>query len=152
MKKSWLPGLCLSILLSFCTACSVFPGVYKLEVQQGNIVDQEMIDTLKPGMTRRQVRFVMGTPLIVDTFNPDRWDYYYSIRTSDDAFTEKRISLIFENDALVGFSGDYIPTSSTPGEAMVDDLGDIPEGLPVGDPHDVDAIPAEPEKKPWWKW
>lgn len=151
MKNSWLPGLCLC-LLPLISSCNIFPGVYKLEIQQGNIIEQEMIDSLKPGMTRRQVRYIMGTPLVVDSFNPDRWDYYYSIRTSENEFREERVSLLFEGDELVGFSGDYLPGSVNPeqtGDAEA--LPEVPEGVQVGDPHDVDA-PAKAEKKPWWKW
>jgi len=59
--------------------CS-FPGVYKIDIQQGNVVTQDMIDQLRPGMTRRQVRFIMGNPLLTDTFHADRWDYLYSIQ------------------------------------------------------------------------
>ena len=59
--------------------CS-FPGVYKIDIQQGNVVTQDMIDQLRPGMTRRQVRFIMGNPLLVDTFHANRWDYLYSLQ------------------------------------------------------------------------
>ena len=63
--------LTLSLLLSFATlgACSGigFPGVYRINIEQGNIVDQEMVDQLKPQMTRRQVRFVLGTPCLLYT-------------------------------------------------------------------------------------
>src|SRR5690606_17744119 len=59
--------------------CS-FPGVYKIDIQQGNVVTQDMINQLRPGMTRRQVRFIMGNPMITDTFHPNRWDYLYSIQ------------------------------------------------------------------------
>jgi outer membrane protein assembly factor BamE len=62
----------LALTLSGCGNFG-FPGVYRIDVEQGNIVTPEMIEQLKPGMTRRQVRFVMGTPLIEDTFNDNRW-------------------------------------------------------------------------------
>ncbi len=68
-----LPGNRLSSACGFVG----FPGVYKINVEQGNIVTQEMVDQLKPGMNRRQVRFILGTPLIEDTFNQNRWDYLY---------------------------------------------------------------------------
>ena len=57
------------------SACFLKP--YKIDVQQGNFLDQEMVAKLKPGMTRSQVRFLLGTPLIADPFHPDRWDYVY---------------------------------------------------------------------------
>ncbi|WP_439134858.1 outer membrane protein assembly factor BamE [Pseudomaricurvus sp.] len=90
-----------------------FPGVYKIDIQQGNIVTQEMIDQLKPGMTKRQVRYVMGTPLIEDTFNPNRWDYYYSMAPGKGELVKERVSIYFEGDSLSYFSGDYSPSAAT---------------------------------------
>lgn len=76
--KLLLNSLALAGLLALA-GCS-FPGVYKIDIQQGNVVTQDMIDQLRPGMTRRQVRFIMGNPLIQDTFNTNRWDYLYSLQ------------------------------------------------------------------------
>ncbi|MGI1678952.1 MAG: outer membrane protein assembly factor BamE [Cellvibrionaceae bacterium] len=87
-----------------------FPGVYRLNIQQGNIVTQEMVDQLKPGMTKRQVNFVLGTALIQDSFEQDRWDYYYSLRDSDGKTTKEKFTVYFEDDKLTHFSGDYQPT------------------------------------------
>lgn len=89
-----------------------FPGVYKIDIQQGNIITQEMIDQLKPGMTKRQVRYVMGTPLIEDTFNPNRWDYYYSMAPGKAEAVKERVSIFFEGDHLTHFQGDYSPTGA----------------------------------------
>ena len=90
-----------------------FPGVYRIDIAQGNIVTQEMIDQLKPGMTKRQVRFIMGSPLIVDNFEPERWDYFHSMKRRGEPETREHVSLFFENDKLVRFSGDYAPSSGT---------------------------------------
>ena len=90
-----------------------FPGVHKIEIEQGNIVTQVMVDQLQPGMTREQVRFILGTPLISDTFNSDRWDYFYSKDDRRNPVEQKRISVFFENDSLTRFSGDYAPTIKT---------------------------------------
>lgn len=89
-----------------------FPGVYKIDVQQGNIITQEMIDQLKPGMTKRQVRFVMGTPLIEDTFSPNRWDYYYSMAPGKGEAVKERVSIFFDGDYLTHFTGDFSPTGA----------------------------------------
>lgn len=90
----------LAILLSGCLS------VYKVEVQQGNVVTQEMIDKLKPGMTPSQVRFVMGTPLIVDPFHQNRWDYYYYLRRSNETSGEsQRVTVVFKNDLLIAVQG-----------------------------------------------
>ncbi len=89
--------------------CS-FPGVYKIDIQQGNVVTQDMIDQLRPGMTRRQVRFIMGNPLLVDTFHANRWDYLYSLQPGGGERQQERMSVMFNgNDQLVGLSGDFMP-------------------------------------------
>ena len=89
--------------------CS-FPGVHKIDIQQGNVVTQDMVDQLRPGMTTRQVRFIMGTPLITDTFHSNRWDYLYSIQVAGGTRKQERISLVFDdNNELRGLSGDFVP-------------------------------------------
>ncbi|OLF55805.1 outer membrane protein assembly factor BamE [Pseudomonas chlororaphis] len=89
--------------------CS-FPGVYKIDIQQGNVVTQDMIDQLRPGMTRRQVRFIMGNPLLTDTFHADRWDYLYSLQPGGGERQQERVSVIFNgSDQLVSLSGDFMP-------------------------------------------
>ena len=91
-----------------------FPGVHKVDVQQGNIVDQEMIDKLRPGMSMAQVQFVLGTPLVVDTFNQKRWDYFYSRISSAGIQTEERVTIYFDAEGnLVRMTGDYLPSSAT---------------------------------------
>lgn len=86
-----------------------FPGVYKIDVEQGNLVDQEMIDQLQPGMSKRQVRFIMGSPLVEDTFHPERWDYPYVIRNGQDIIREAKVTIRFDGDRLVSIEGDYLP-------------------------------------------
>jgi outer membrane protein assembly factor BamE len=100
MRSLLLPA-CLALLLGGCLS------VYKVEVQQGNVVSQDMIEKLKPGMTRSQVRFVLGTPLVTDSFHPNRWDYYYYLRRSKEKTGEtRRLMVIFKNDTLVSVQGD----------------------------------------------
>ena len=103
MKKPFLQSLSVCVLL---VAITLTACVYKLDIQQGNIVEREKIAQLKLGMSKRQVRFILGTPLVVDTFSQDRWDYYYSIRdyspdNSEGAFHQERLTLFFNNDQLV---------------------------------------------------
>lgn len=100
--------ICLSACLGACGFVG-FPGVYKINVEQGNIIDQEMADQLKPGMSRRQVRFIMGTPLVEDTFNQNRWDYVYVKRNGRNVLSESRMTVIFEGDSLLSVEGDYLP-------------------------------------------
>jgi outer membrane protein assembly factor BamE len=85
------------------------PRVYKLSVQQGNVITQEMVDRLKPGMTRNQVEFVMGKPVLSDPFNDDQWVYIYSLDVPD-YFTQMfKMVLAFEGDTLATITGDYVP-------------------------------------------
>lgn len=90
--------------------------VYRMDVQQGNVVAQEMIDKVKPGMTRAQVRFVLGTPLINDPFHPDRWDYVYFQKKfgGDSAPEMHRLTAIFEGDTLARLEGDVVGQASSP--------------------------------------
>ena len=73
-------------------------------------VTDEMVEQLQPGMSRRQVRFVMGTPLVEDTFNPDRWDYHYVKRNGTKTLSENQLTVFFEGDALVNVTGTNLPT------------------------------------------
>lgn len=83
--------------------------IYSPEIQQGNIVSQDMVEKLKPGMTRSQVRFVLGTPLVSDPFHADRWDYVYFYKKSSDAPPEtRRLTVIFNGDALARMEGDVV--------------------------------------------
>ena len=106
--KLLLTSLTLTGLLALA-GCS-FPGVYKIDIQQGNVVTQDMIDQLRPGMTRKQVRFIMGNPLLTDTFHANRWDYLYSIQPGGGKRLQERVSINFNaDDQLVGLSGDFMP-------------------------------------------
>lgn len=100
-----------SLALSGCGVLK-FPDVYKIDVQQGNIINQEMVDQLKPGMTQRQVRFVMGNPIIQDTFQPERWDYYYEMNKANGEQTKERMTVYFSDDKMTHFTGDFVPSSA----------------------------------------
>jgi len=81
---------------------------YKIDVQQGNQVTQDMVEKLKPGMTRSQVRFLLGTPLVVDPFRNDRWDYVYLYYKAGQLTEQRRISILFEADKLKRVDGDVV--------------------------------------------
>ncbi len=104
--------VCVSLLVAACSTIRL-PGVYRLDIQQGNVVTNEMLDQVELGMGRRQVRFILGTPLLTDPFNQDRWDYLYSLQKGGGDRVQRHISLSFENDLLVRIEGD-IPTDPTP--------------------------------------
>ena len=106
----------LFILLSLiCTACgTALPSIkpFKLEVQQGNVVTSKMLLQLRPGMTKSQVRFIMGTPLIQDSFHGKRWDYAYQLREGGKLKEQRRVILDFENDLLKTVRGDVMAAGS----------------------------------------
>lgn len=82
------------------------PGVYRIDIQQGNVVEQQMLDRLEIGMERSKVRFIMGTPLLADPFNQDRWDYVYRLRRGSGEEVSQRVSLYFADDRLARVEGD----------------------------------------------
>ena len=118
-----------SLIIACLSACGFvgFPGVYKIDVEQGNIVTQEMADQLRPGISRRQVRFILGTPLIEDSFNQDRWDYPYVKRNGQNILSESLLSVTFEGDSLVNVAGDFTP-AAWGGEAPAQDDAAPQEG------------------------
>lgn len=101
-----------SLLLCSCGSVTsfAFPGVYRLNIPQGNIITQEMVDQLRPGLSKRQVNFILGTPLVKDTFDQDRWDYLYSFQPGGGERVQERLTVFFENDQLTHFVGDFEQT------------------------------------------
>jgi outer membrane protein assembly factor BamE len=97
-----------SLMLSLLTGCSWLTP-YTLDIHQGNIVTQEMVDQLKPGMTQRQVAFILGTPLLNDPFHDARWDYIYSTQASGGERVQRNLTVLFEQGELAGMQGDYRP-------------------------------------------
>ena len=81
---------------------------YKADIQQGNAISQDMLARLKPGMTPSQVRFVLGTPLVVDPFRNNRWDYVYRLQMGGKLVEHRRITVVFENDKLKLIEGDVV--------------------------------------------
>jgi len=110
--RTLLVSLFCAITLSSISACGFvgFPGVYRINVEQGNIIDQEKVDKLKMGMSRRQVRFILGTPLVEDSFNDDRWDYRHTIRNGKNSLLNQRLTVYFDGDKLSRIEGDFSPT------------------------------------------
>ena len=90
--------------------CMLVP--HKIDIQQGNYVDQAMVAKLKPDMTRSQVRFILGTPLIADPFHPNRWDYVYLTGKANDVHTRYKITVVFDGDKLKHVEGDMVPAAT----------------------------------------
>lgn len=99
------------LVLLLITGCSSIPPVpsvlYRIDVQQGNVITQEMVDKLKPGMTKSQVRFVLGTALIDDVFHKDRWDYVYRLEQHGNLVEEYKLTVFFKDDKMVRTKGDF---------------------------------------------
>ena len=138
--------LILGAVCSLLAACGSF-NPYKIDVQQGNVLTQEMVAQLKPGQTREQVRFILGTPLLADIFHQQRWDYVYSYRKGRSGEVETRqFSVHFDKDnRLERVSGDVavadpddlaVPTART----RVVDYGTLPS--------DGSAPPMPPPEGP----
>ena len=111
-------------------ACSVPQLItpYRMDIQQGNYISQEMVSQLKSGMTREQVRFVLGTPLLADIFHADRWDYVFYRDVRGGAREERKIAVIFEDGKLARVIGDVVPSGSRQGAAAPDAA--VPEKKP----------------------
>jgi outer membrane protein assembly factor BamE len=111
-------------LLAGCQYVPMLPGIspYRIDIQQGNYVTQDMIDKVKPGMTKAQVRFALGTPLVVDLFHSDRWDYVYVLQKRGQLIERRRIVVVFQDDKLVRIDGTAAPASpgtTAGGESLV---------------------------------
>ena len=105
---------CLLAGLVGCGSNFGFPGVYRINVEQGNVVTEEMVEQLRPGLNRRQVRYIMGTPLIEDSFHEDRWDYRYLLRNGNELLSETQLTLWFEGEELVRAEGLDAPNWDEP--------------------------------------
>ena len=104
--------IALAFLLPACSYIPMAPSVYKIDIQQGNVVTQDMLSRLKPGMTRSQVRFVLGTPLVTDIFHPNRWDYVYRYQKAGKLTERSRVTAVFENDMLLRIDGVGVPAAN----------------------------------------
>jgi len=86
-------------------------GVYKLDINQGNYLSQDMVDKLKVGQTRQQVRTILGTPLVTNAFRPDRWDYVYEYKRQGRPLEHRTFTVYFVDDKLARWEGDEMPPS-----------------------------------------
>ena len=135
--------LAFAALLPGCKGVDVVPKVpgitpYRMVIQQGNFISQEMVSQLKPGMTKEQVRFILGTPLVNDIFHADRWDYVFFRETADGKREQRNLSVVFEKDKLARVLGDLLPSDGT---AAPQSSGFNPLVKP-------EAAPAQPAAKP----
>ena len=106
-----------SVLAFWIAGCDLAPKLtpYRMEIQQGNYVTQDMVARLKPGLTRDQVRYVLGTPLVSDIFHDERWDYVFMRqRVNSSEMEYGRIAVFFEDGKLKRIDGD-LAAAATPG-------------------------------------
>ena len=114
--KTYLHNFFLIFFLFNMISCSLgnlgpeyIPKVYKIDIQQGNEITSEMLMKLKPGMTKAQVRFVLGTPLIQDTFHSERWDYIYNMMVDDVLIEKRHVIVNFKDEKLKNITGEVVP-------------------------------------------
>jgi outer membrane protein assembly factor BamE len=107
---------------------------YRPDVQQGNVITSDMVDQLRPGMTRDQVKFMLGTPLLADAFHPDRWDYLYYLNPRVGAPQRRNLVIFFKDNRLDRFKSDPMPPESMADNLILGRKGPFP----------VNAAPKEP--------
>ena len=124
LKLLFLSLLACSVFLTGCGSSVPIVKPFKMDIQQGNVVTSKMLLQLKPGMTKSQVKFIMGTPLIVDSFHSNRWDYFYQMRQAGKIKEQRRVILDFENELLTRVRGDVVP-EGTAGAASSTEAGAV---------------------------
>lgn len=100
MKKSLTRIIALSFSLLLAACSSWLPDTYRIDIPQGNLITQEKVDQVKVGMNRRQVQRILGSPLLVDTFNQDRWDYFYSVKRKQEITIEHHVTIVFADNIV----------------------------------------------------
>ena len=125
------------------------PGVtpYRMVIQQGNFISDDMVAQLKPGMTKEQVRFVLGTPLVTDIFHADRWDYVFFRELPNGKREQRNLSVVFQDGKLQRVIGDLLPDPNAPKPASVAKPAEEPRPAAAAKPAGEEAKPAA-EAKP----
>jgi outer membrane protein assembly factor BamE len=108
----------LFVVASCLAACSTAGGdsvwwrikPYQADVVQGNVVTQETLSQLRPGLSRDQTRMLLGSPLLADAFHGDRWDYVFNLRRQGMATQNRRVTVYFDKDRVSRFDADAVPT------------------------------------------
>jgi outer membrane protein assembly factor BamE len=146
--KSVFVALLATLSLSACSHVPRLVTEYRIDVQQGNVLTQEMVTQLRPGLTRDQVRFILGTPLLTDIFHGDRWDYLFRLEEGKTgAVTTRRLSMFFNQEGLLErISGDVevgtvAELTAPAARIQVVDLGSVAPG--------EQALPPEEEVGFW---
>ncbi|MCD6041266.1 MAG: putative outer rane lipoprotein OmlA [Burkholderiales bacterium] len=98
-----------------CSYVPHIPGItpYRIEIQQGNFISPDMMAQLKPGMSKEQVRLVLGTPLLTDIFHADRWDYLYWREKPGEKREQRKLTVFFQDGKLTRLDGDGVAAGAT---------------------------------------
>jgi outer membrane protein assembly factor BamE len=134
-------------LLSCLLACLLLPAcglLYKVDVPQGNLLDQKFIADVQPGMSKRQVSLLLGTPAVSSPFHHDRWDYLYSLSRRGRPAETRNLTLHFDGDTLARIEGDLLP-ESTREEELLEDIAEYEQFGPAVDDAPPRSRPSETE-------
>lgn len=135
------------LFLPFLAACSNTPQItsmlspYRIDVRQGNFVTQEMVAQLKPGLSREQVRFILGSPLLADMFHADRWDYVYRFQPGHGEVQQRNFAVFFKDNKLTRVSGDVVADDASKAETPQ------PTAKIIEIPGPASPVADNPEKK-----
>ncbi len=160
------------VLLPLLAACSSLPSMpsmpsmpnvsgwltpYKIDVRQGNYVSQDMVSQLKPGMSKDQVRYALGSPLITDMFHADRWDYVYRLQSGNGKVEERKLTIYFDQGKLIRLAGDVVPAKADSAAQPAAQASRVVEiTAPAGSLEKAAAESAKPASKSWfsslWPW
>ncbi len=129
------------LLLPFLAACSNTPQItnyltpYRIDIRQGNFVSQDMVAQLKPGLSRDQVRFILGSPLVADMFHADRWDYVYRFQPGRGELQQRHLAVFFQDNKLARVAGDVVAEEGSKAEAhgAAVQVFEIPPPAVIGD-------------------
>jgi outer membrane protein assembly factor BamE len=149
------PALLLGVVLMTLAGCS-FLQPYRVPVVQGNVVTREQVAALRPGMSRIQVRDILGTPLLTSVFHGDRWDYVFTLKRQGTEPQARRVTVFFKGDVLDRFEADPLPSEtefvSTLGrkeevkvpvlEATPEKLQEFPPPAPAAENKPLPPLPA----------
>ncbi len=113
----------------FLASCS-YISPHKLDVEQGNLIEQEQVDLLKLGLTKEQVLFLLGTPIVKDIFHENRWDYLYYLKKAEGGVEQHRLSVFFRKNKVIDFQGDTLPKQTEALPKQADTLPKQTEVLP----------------------
>ena len=138
--------LVVGLLFLIGTAACSYLTPYKIDIQQGNVVTPEAIDKLSVGMTKSQVGFILGTPLLADVFHGNRWDYVYYLRKGGRIREERKVRLLFEDSKLKQIDGDVVAAKAKAAKAQGADssaAAKAPGTEPSAAAKEKDAEPSE---------